>query len=83
MFNFKYLKKLKNSLEHIAFSEFPKLKKIKSHLEKFDQSVFFKNDWIGFCNSLRIFNLKKKCDNAKKNFTRKYKNYWCISSKTI
>ena len=26
---------------------------------------------------------KKRCESAKKKFNSKYKNYWCISSKTI
>ena len=26
---------------------------------------------------------KERCDNAKKQFNKEYKNYWCISSKTI
>ena len=26
---------------------------------------------------------KKRCENAKKKFNKKYKNYWCIASKTI
>ena len=26
---------------------------------------------------------KERCDNAKKQFNKTYKNYWCIASKTI
>ena len=29
------------------------------------------------------FQSKERCDNAKKQFNKKYKNYWCIASKTI
>ncbi len=29
------------------------------------------------------FQSKERCERAKKRFNKKYKNYWCIASKTI
>jgi len=29
------------------------------------------------------FQSKERCENAKKKFNKRYKNYWCITSKTI
>jgi 4-diphosphocytidyl-2-C-methyl-D-erythritol kinase len=29
------------------------------------------------------FQTKERCQRAEKEFNKKYKNYWCISSKTI
>ncbi len=82
MFDFEYLKGLKNSLEPIVISKFPKLKKIKSYLENLDQVNFVRMTGSGSA-FIAYFQSKKYCDIAKKNFSRKYKNYWCITSKTI
>ena len=82
MFNFDYLKSMNNDLETIAFSKYPELKKIKSYLENSLDPIFVRMTGSGSA-LVAYFQSKKRCDYAKKQFNRKYKNYWCIASKTI
>ena len=82
MFSPKYLKKMSNFLESIAFSKYSELKKIKLYLENLPKTLFVRMTGSGSA-LVAYFETKERCDNAKKQFVRKYKNYWCISSKTI
>ena len=82
MFNFDYLKKLNNSLEKVAFAKYRKLKTVKIFLENLSKPVFVRMTGSGSA-LVAYFKSKEKCDIAKKMFINKYKNYWCISSKTI
>ena len=82
MFDIDFLKKMENSLETIAFSKYPKLKSIKFFLQKLSSPIFVRMTGSGSA-LVAYFQSKKKCDNAKKKFNRKYKNCWCITSKTI
>ena len=82
MFGLNYLKKKKNSLEPIAFSKYRKLKKIKLFLENLSTPVFVRMTGSGSA-MVAYFESKQRCDNAKESFNKKYKKYWCISSKTI
>jgi len=82
MFNLNYLKKMGNSLELIAFTKYPKLKKIKFFLESSSHAEFVRMTGSGSA-LIAYFYSREKCDKAKKQFNKKYKNYWCISSKTI
>ena len=82
MFNFDYLKKMNNSLELIVLSKYPKLKKIKLYLENSLKPVFVRMTGSG-STLVAYFQSKERCERAKKNFNKKYKNYWCIASKTI
>ena len=82
MFNFNYLKKMNNSLETIAFSKHVKLRKIKLFLEDLSIPNFVRMTGSGSA-IVAYFQSKEGCDKAKKLFSKKYKNYWCISSKTI
>ena len=82
MFSFDYLKKLDNSLEPIVLSNNYKIKLIKIYLEKSLNPIFVRMTGSGSA-LVAYFNSKKRCDNAKKMFNKKYKNYWCITSKTI
>jgi 4-diphosphocytidyl-2-C-methyl-D-erythritol kinase len=82
MFDFNYLKKLDNSLEQIAFSKYPKLSKIKLFLEESYSPIFVRMTGSGSA-LVAYFQSKERCHKAKKNFSKNYKNYWCISSKTI
>ena len=82
MFNFDYLKKLNNSLEVISLSKFPKLKNIKHFLEKSSNESFVRMTGSGSA-IVAYFKSKKLCDDVKKKFSRKYKNYWCKVAKTI
>ena len=82
MFKLEYLKILHNSLEKIAFLKYNKLRLIKSYLESLPNSVFVRMTGSG--SALVVyFQSKERCDVAKKQFLRRYKNYWCIASKTI
>ena len=82
MFNLDFLKTLSNSLETVAFSKYHKLKEIKLYLESLSKPVFVRMTGSGSA-LVAYYVSKDRCDNAKKQFTKKYKNYWCISSKTI
>ena len=82
MFNLDYLKKMDNSLEAIAFSKYTKLKKLKFFLENISKPVFVRMTGSGSA-MVAYFKTKQRCDNAKKQFVKKYRNYWCITSKTI
>ena len=82
MFNFDYLKKMSNTLEPIVFSKHPKLRIIKLYLESLSKAVFVRMTGSGSA-LVAYFRSKERCENAKKQFNKKYKNYWCISSKTI
>ena len=82
MFDLNYLKKMNNSLEQIALSRYPKLRSIKSHLESLSSPAFVRMTGSG-SSLVAYFKSKERCLRAKKMFNKKYKNYWCIASKTI
>ena len=82
MFNFEYLKNMSNDLEPIVLSKYSKLRRIKSYIENLSKPVFVRMTGSGSA-LVAYFQSKERCDNAKKLFTKKYKNYWCIASKTI
>ena len=82
MFNLDYLKKMGNSLESIVFLKHNKLKTIKLFLEKLSSVEFVRMTGSGSA-MVAYFQSKHRCDHAKKQFDRKYKNYWCMVSKTI
>ena len=82
MFSINNLKKMNNSLETIAFSKYPKLKKIKLELEKSSKVEFVRMTGSGSA-IVAYFQSKRSCELAKKKFNKQYKNYWCITSKTI
>ncbi len=82
MFNFDYLKKMNNSLEQIVFSKHIILKEIKLFLENLSKTAFVRMTGSGSA-MVAYFQSKQSCDYAKKQFNKKYKNYWCIASKTI
>ena len=82
MFNFKYLINQKNALEDIAFKKYPKLKKIQSFLAETNNPIFVRMTGSG-STIIAYYNSLKNCKLARAKFKRKYKNYWCIASKTI
>ncbi len=82
MFNLDYLKKMNNSLEPIALSKYSQLRKIKFYLENLSRPEFVRMTGSGSA-FVAYFRSKERCDIAKKMFNKKYKNYWCIVSKTI
>ena len=82
MFEIKFLKEMSNSLEPIVFSKYTELKRIKIFLENLSKPIFVRMTGSGSA-LVAYFLSKHKCNNAKKIFSKKYKNYWCIASKTI
>ena len=82
MFYSKYLINQKNALEQITLKKYPKLKKIKSFLEGTNNPIFVRMTGSG-STMIAYYNSLKNCKLAKAEFRRKYKNYWCITSKTI
>ncbi len=82
MISFDNLKNLNNSLEPISLLKFPKLKNIKHFLEKSSKKSFVRMTGSGSA-IVAYFKSKKLCDDVKKKFSRKYKNYWCKVAKTI
>ncbi len=82
MLDLSYLKTMGNSLEAIVFSKYPKLKNIKLYLENLRDTEFVRMTGSGSA-LIAYFRSKKRCEIAKKEFVKKYKNYWCIASKTI
>ena len=82
MFDYKFLNKMHNSLEPIALSKYPKLKKIKSYLEGLSKPLFVRMTGSGSA-IVAYFQNKKDCNKSMTQFRKEYKKYWCISSKTI
>jgi len=82
MFNPNFLKKMKNSLEKIAFKRYSSLKKIKEYLINLQNPIFVRMTGSGSA-LVSYYYSKKQCDKAQKKFIKDYKKYWCINSKTI
>ena len=82
MFNPQYLSKQNNALENVAFLKYPKLKKIKLFLENLKKPLFVRMTGSGSV-LVAYFLSKKDCEMAKVHFKRKFKNYWCNTSKTL
>ena len=82
MFGAKYLIDQQNALETIALKKYPKLKKIKLFLESIDNPLFVRMTGSG-STIVAYYNSLKSCKLAKAKFKRKYKNYWCVTAKTI
>ena len=80
--NYKFLSYLVNDLEEPAFKKYPILKKIKIFMEKLDKILFTNMTGSGSI-IVGYFISKKTALNAIKILNKKYKNYWCILSKTI
>ena len=77
-----FLKNMENGLESIAIHKYPKLRSIKEFLENLPNTDFVRMTGSGSA-IVAYFQSKERCDFAKKQFNKKYKNYWCIASKTI
>ena len=82
MFDLKYLKIARNDLEPIVMSMYPKLRIIKQFLQTLSATVFVRMTGSGSA-LVAYFQTKENCDKARRQFCKKYKNYWCIASKTI
>ena len=82
MFGSKYLIDQQNALETIALKKYPKLKKLKLFLENINNPLFVRMTGSG-STIVAYYNSLKNCKLAKAKFKRKYKNYWCVTAKTI
>ena len=82
MFNINFLKKSNNSLEEIVFNRYSTLRKVRDYLINLQNPIFVRMTGSGSA-LVSYYYSKKQCDNAQKQFNEDYKNYWCVSSKTI
>tara|TARA_Y100000590_G_scaffold52213_1_gene54824 strand:- start:3393 stop:4241 length:849 start_codon:yes stop_codon:yes gene_type:complete len=82
LFKINYILKLQNDLEKVVFKYYPKLNQVKSFMEDLPNIRFARMTGSGSC-ILGYFLTKNSAINAAKLFKNKYKNYWCITSKTI
>ncbi len=73
---------MNNDLEKVAFKIYPKLRKLKKDLLKIDNIYFARMTGSG-SSIIGYFLNKKDALSGTKLLKNKYKNYWCISSKTI
>ena len=76
------LKVSNNDLESAAFNKYPILRKIKSYLQNLD-NIYFANMTGSGSTIIGYFLTKNAAIKAQKKLKNKYKNYWCIYSKTI
>jgi len=82
IFNMEKIINFKNDLEKSAFKEHPILSNIKENMLKLPKVRFVCMTGSG-STLIGYFNSKKNTLNAAKILKKKYKNYWCILSKTI
>ena len=80
--NHKLLSNFKNDLEEVSFRKYPVLKNIKIFIKKLDKILFVNMTGSG-STIVGYFISKKTAVKAIKLLKKKYKNYWCILSKTI
>ena len=73
---------LKNDLENVAFKKYPILSNIKEKMLNLPKVKFVRMTGSG-SSILGYFSSKKASINGAKILKRRYKNYWCILSKTI
>ena len=76
------LKVSNNDLERAAFKKYPILRRIKSYLQNLD-NIYFANMTGSGSTIIGYFLTKNAAIKAQKKLKNKYKNYWCIYSKTI
>ena len=81
-FSFTNILKLQNDLEQVVFKNYAKLKHIKSFIQTLPNIRLVRMTGSG-SSMLGYFSSKNEAINAAKLFKKKYKNYWCITSKTI
>ena len=82
MFSSKFLSNQENALEKVAFLKYPKLKSIKSYIENLKNPIFVRMTGSGSL-IVAYYQSKRDSELAKVQFKRKFKNYWCNTSKTI
>tara|TARA_B100000530_G_C15884509_1_gene458831 strand:- start:74 stop:922 length:849 start_codon:yes stop_codon:yes gene_type:complete len=78
----KFLSKMSNDLEAIAFKKYPKLNRLKSFLEKMSQVDFVRMSGSG-STIIAYFSSARMCKEAEKKVRKEFRNYWFKISKTI
>ena len=73
---------LQNDLEKVVFKKYPKLMQIKLFMKSLPNIKLVRMTGSG-SSIVGYFLTKNQVINAAKIFKKKYKNYWCITSKTI
>ncbi len=81
-FKISIIKNLKNDFEKIVFKNYPKLEETKLFMESLPNVRIVRMTGSG-SSVLGYFLTKNAAINAEKLFKKKYKNYWCIASKSI
>ena len=82
MFDLNFLKDMKNDLEPLVLKKYSKFTVLKNFLEKLSNVEFVRMTGSGSA-IIAYFNLEKKCKEAEKKVKKRFKNYWCKTSKTI
>ncbi len=80
--NLDKIKVLKNDLENLAKNEYPKLANLINFMKNLKHNEFVRMTGSGSA-AIAYFKTKNASLNATKVIKKKYKNYWCIISKTI
>ena len=80
--NLDKIKVLKNDLENVAKNEYPKLENLINFMKNLNHNEFVRMTGSGSA-VIAYFKTKNASLNATKVIKKKYKNYWCIISKTI
>ena len=81
-FSLKNIINSKNDLEKAAFKSNPKLKNLKLFLSSLPNTLCVRMTGSGSC-IVAYYRSKKKALKGLGLLKKKYKNYWCIVSKTI
>ena len=71
-----------NDLQLVVEKKYPAIKTLIEEIGKKEGCYFSRMTGSGSA-LVAYFESKEGCDNAQKQFNKKYKNYWCIASKTI
>ena len=82
LFSIDHIIGLKNDLEKVVFKKYPILLNIKQKMLNLPKVKFVRMTGSG-SSLVAYFNSKNASLNGAKLLKRKYKNYWCILSKTI
>ena len=77
-----YGKKISDFYPGLNFKNYPKLKNVKLFMQNLPNVRFVRMTGSG-SSIVGYFLLKNEAINAVKLFKKKYKNHWCITSKTI
>ena len=81
-FSIKNIINSNNDLEKAAFKLYPKLKNLKLFLSSLPNAMCVRMTGSGSC-MVTYYHSKKEALKGLRLFKKKYKNYWCIISKTV